>query len=54
MNLFLISSMVEQRAVNSHVVGSSPASGAKVVRSLLTEGQTQDQAKKIKINPVQF
>ena len=29
-NLLLISSMVEQRAVNSHVVGSSPASGANL------------------------
>ena len=49
------SSTVEQRAVNSHVVGSNPASGAiRKSGSRSAEEQTQVKANKIKINPAQL
>lgn len=49
------SSTVEQRAVNSHVVGSNPASGAiRKSESRSAEEQTQVKAKEIKTNPAQL
>ena len=43
------SSTVEQRAVNSHVVGSNPALGAtRMTRSRLAEGHKQEKGQKDK------